>query len=186
MAEERKSRNPGLPPYRGGSLTDPCPSYQPSEIGAPRASQPSQRTAPKRPADHEEQVALPRITLPWSALCPDNRKSGVIDGQILLTRRYRATKRAARTLALQQMQSGHCAAIAGPCVLLAMLYPPDKRRRDAVNLAKSLHDALEGVCYADDAQLTDVRYVRGPVDRTNPRVEVTISPLSPISEVHRP
>ena len=41
-----------------------------------------------------------------------------------------------------------------------------------------LLDALQGVAYVDDSQVADYRIVRDDSDRTNPRMVVTIAPLT--------
>lgn len=118
------------------------------------------------------------LTIPFDAVVPDNRRSmRSRHGTIILTGRYRDGKTAVATLALQQMRKARVRPLDGPLALVAVVYPPDKRRRDLTNSCKSLHDALESVCYADDAQLADVRYRRGPIDRANARIEITITKL---------
>lgn len=55
-------------------------------------------------------------------------------------------------------------------------YLPDERRRDLDNVAKTILDALNGVLYLDDSQVT-VLMVATHVDRERPRVEVRVVEL---------
>jgi len=61
---------------------------------------------------------------------------------------------------------------------------PDERRRDLDNIAKTLLDALNGVLYLDDSQVT-VLMVATHVDRERPRVEVRVVELERV-EVPKP
>lgn len=36
---------------------------------------------------------------------------------------------------------------------------------------------MSGIIYDDDAQLEDERWLKAGLDKTNPRIEITISPL---------
>lgn len=119
-----------------------------------------------------------RLVFPWAVCCPDNRRVGLLGGRALLTTRYRRAKEAATMLV--QAQRARASVPAGvPAQLRAVVYFPDARRRDLLNLAKLLHDACAaGGALADDAQLADVQYVRGGVDRAHPRVEITLTALT--------
>ncbi|MEI4518672.1 MULTISPECIES: RusA family crossover junction endodeoxyribonuclease [unclassified Stenotrophomonas] len=52
---------------------------------------------------------------------------------------------------------------------------PDNRRRDLDNMLKAPLDALAhaGV-YADDSQIIDLHIRRAGIDKTNPRLEITL------------
>ena len=63
-------------------------------------------------------------------------------------------------------------------------YLPDERRRDLDNIAKTLLDALNGVLYLDDSQIT-MLLVATHVDRERPRVEVRVVELERV-EVPKP
>lgn len=123
------------------------------------------------------------LVLPYAVLVGDNgsRRLGVVRGRIVLSARYRAAKAAGHTLALALCRSCPDAPFPRPHALslTATVYPPDRRRRDLLGIAKITHDLLQGAAYDDDAQLADVHYVRGPVDRERPRVELVIAPLTP-------
>lgn len=111
--------------------------------------------------------------LPFSVLVPDNQRHGLFRGRILLTSKYRNAKAQAHTILLTQ-RVGQPMLEGLSLGFSATLYPPDKRRRDVVNYAKMVQDALTGIAYADDSQLDDVRWTRGTVDKANPRVEIFV------------
>jgi len=65
----------------------------------------------------------------------------------------------------------------GRVAVLVRLYFPDRRRCDIDNRIKGCQDALtKAGIWADDVQVDDLRVLRMPVDKLNPRcdVEVTI------------
>lgn len=134
-----------------------------------------------RPATIPEPLFL---TLPWAVLVPDNAKYGVVRGKIILTKAYRTAKESARMLAQLTFKRRR---LYGPVSVVATLYEPDRdRSRDLSNYCKLVHDALSDAAYTDDAQIDDVRWLRGPVDPKNPRCEITISPITPASQEIRP
>jgi len=59
------------------------------------------------------------------------------------------------------------------------VYAPDNRRRDLANLDKLLSDCITkcGV-WEDDSNIDDLRFIRQPIDRENPRVIATIEELT--------
>jgi Holliday junction resolvase RusA-like endonuclease len=42
-------------------------------------------------------------------------------------------------------------------------------------------DAMSGICYDDDAQVWKETWERAGVDKENPRIEITVKPLTPIN-----
>jgi crossover junction endodeoxyribonuclease RusA len=64
-------------------------------------------------------------------------------------------------------------------------YLPDERRRDLDNIAKTILDALNGVLYLDDSQITTL-LVATHVDRERPRVEVHVVELERVEVPPRP
>jgi Holliday junction resolvase RusA-like endonuclease len=116
------------------------------------------------------------LTLPVAYLVPDNARAGVLGGRVLLTRRYRQAKAALALVAAAQWRGPPWA---GPVTLVATLYPKDRRRRDAGNCRKQVTDALQGIAYHDDAQLTSETWRLGPVAGRDARLELTLSRETP-------
>lgn len=59
------------------------------------------------------------------------------------------------------------------------VYCPDKRARDLANLDKVLTDCItKAGVWIDDSHIDDIRFIRKPYDKTNPRVEATIAELT--------
>ena len=55
---------------------------------------------------------------------------------------------------------------------------PNKLRRDISNVVKSLEDAItKAKVWGDDSQIDDLRVIRKPVDKGDPRCEVWIEAL---------
>lgn len=115
-----------------------------------------------------------RLRIPWSMLISDNRKYGVINGQMLLTSEYRRAKERIEQLAKREFGDVEPAAFL--LKLEAAVYLPDRRPHDVANFGKCVHDALEGVVYVKDRWLDDVRWYRAGVDVDAPRAEIVISP----------
>jgi crossover junction endodeoxyribonuclease RusA len=102
-----------------------------------------------------------RIVLPWP---PSVNHSSAPNGNggKYLTAEHRAFR---NDVNLRVMAAGSPAF--GPDVRLKVdihLTPPDRRRRDCDNFAKSVQDALQ-ICgvYEDDSQIDELRIVRGDV-----------------------
>jgi len=61
----------------------------------------------------------------------------------------------------------------------ATLYPPDRRAFDVDNRVKVLLDSLQRAgIYPDDGQIDDLRITRGPLDRPDGKVVVTITEVT--------
>ena len=60
-----------------------------------------------------------------------------------------------------------------PLAVTLTFYRENHVRADTDNLAKAVLDALNGICYVDDAQIVDL-HLRRYVDSDNPRVEIRI------------
>lgn len=113
------------------------------------------------------------FTLPFALLVPDNKKSTIARGRIILSKRYRGGKLHAVAALMRQKQGP---TLSGSLALTATLYAPDKRRRDILNHAKMIGDCLtQAGIIKDDSLLDDVRWLRGPIDRENPRLELTVA-----------
>lgn len=119
-----------------------------------------------------------RLTLPWAVLEHDNHRlmPVTVKGKVrqITAPKYRAAKEAVRNLALAACRGP---LLAVPCQVSGVAYFPDARKRDAGNYRKLITDALTGVAYVDDALLHREVWERGPIDRANPRIELTITPL---------
>jgi Holliday junction resolvase RusA-like endonuclease len=85
--------------------------------------------------------------------------------------RYRAAKEAVSTLL---MALWHGPALVGPVEVRGVAYFPDLRKRDAGNYRKLITDALTGIAYGDDSQVHREVWERGPLDRDNPRIEISV------------
>jgi len=80
-----------------------------------------------------------------------------------------------RLVALEAVAAGaRRQALEAPYAIELLIWWPDRRRRDADNVLKSIMDALNGVVWADDCLVTrTVTEVMG-VDKKNARVEIEI------------
>lgn len=54
-----------------------------------------------------------------------------------------------------------------------------RKSGDVDNRAKVVLDALQGIAYADDAQVADFRIIRHDTDRGRARIDVVVQPLEP-------
>ncbi len=121
-----------------------------------------------------------RLVVPWSALCSDNQKyvpAHTKGGhqKLILTDAYREAKRKTRELAQQAMHGNVPCRM--PLKLLAEVWVPDNRPHDIANFCKNAHDAMEGVVYANDAQLHDVHWINRGSDVDQPRAIITLEPV---------
>ena len=58
------------------------------------------------------------------------------------------------------------------------IHPPDARRRDLANVEKLALDAVANQLGFDDSQIDVLTLRRQPIDRTNPRIILTLEALS--------
>jgi crossover junction endodeoxyribonuclease RusA len=65
--------------------------------------------------------------------------------------------------------------VGGPVCLTATFYRP-RKRGDLDNGLKCLCDALKGIAYHDDEQITEIRASRKE-DKLNPRVEISVTQI---------
>lgn len=86
----------------------------------------------------------------------------------VLTRESREYKQRCAMLATGQ----GARVLDGDVVIAGTIYLPS-RRRDLSNCIKLLEDALKGVCYHDDRQVSRLD-LRRRYDKGNPRVEITV------------
>ncbi len=130
-------------------------------------------------------VSLPfRIVIPWSLLCSDNEKdvgsltmrNGKPIPRKVMSARYKTAKNAVADKAA--IIAGRSSPVTIPLAMHVEVWLPPSRRNDALNFAKCVNDALEGIVYANDNQLHDSRWIRKGVDIDSPRAEITITALS--------
>ena len=57
------------------------------------------------------------------------------------------------------------------------VFTPDKRRRDLENTTKIAIDALMKALSLDDSQIDELHLYRRSVDRSNPRLVITVEPI---------
>ncbi len=124
------------------------------------------------------------IVLPWAFCAQANhRLMPVVRGgraRLITAPEYRQAKESAE-LSIKRQWRGR-AILTAPLAVVARCYFPDRRKRDASNLSKMLGDAMSGIVYEDDSQVHRETYERSGIDRENPRVVITITPLTPITE----
>lgn len=116
------------------------------------------------------------LVLPWAVLAADNHR--------LVPRRYGRglvgapayrERKASAELLCRALWRGPMLAV--PVEVHGVAYFPDLQKRDAGNYRKLITDALTGIAYVDDSLVWREVWERGPIDRTNPRMVVTVSPL---------
>ena len=99
-----------------------------------------------------------RLTLPWPPSV--NHYWRRVGNRTLISKEGRLfRKRVLATLSAQ-----HIEPMTGPLAVRVVAHPPDRRRRDLDNIAKSLLDALEhGGVYEDDNQIDRLSIERASV-----------------------
>lgn len=115
------------------------------------------------------------FTLPWHALCSDNRK--YVKGYIL-SQQYREAKDAANNAAWVAAKRAKWQRQEGPVGLHVAVREPDARRRD-LNWSKALKDAVTAseVVWWDDCQVRWELWYFEPMSKASPGATVTIYPL---------
>lgn len=124
------------------------------------------------------------LVFPWTMLLPDNHRLTPVvrwgkdrwgkpapRPAVITTGEYRDAKKAVAESAQLQFRGWR---FTTPVSLVGRAWFPDQRKRDAGNYRKLLTDALTGILYEDDSLVHDDRWIRAGVDRTRPRIEVTI------------
>lgn len=113
------------------------------------------------------------VILPWGCIVSKNRKYTVTrGGRMILTKQYREGKEAIRVFGKKAYKGKP---IEGEVTMDFMLYPPDKRRRDMLNITQIVCDSLEGIFYENDYQISYITIDRDAPDKANPRLEVTVN-----------
>lgn len=101
---------------------------------------------------------------------PVNSKYGVINGRMLLTKKYRDTKTAMAWEIASQWRSEP---LSTPVTLNILQYFGDKRKRDIDAYLKILLDSMEGIVFENDNQVNEM-HVFKEYDKQNPRIEIII------------
>ena len=113
-----------------------------------------------------------KLTLPWPPSVNTYWRN--LNGRTLISqdgRAYRANAYAAVT----EQAPGR---LRGRVRVSILTHQPDRRRRDLDNLPKAVLDALTFASVIEyDSLIDDLRITRGPVDRANPRLILTLEAL---------
>lgn len=115
------------------------------------------------------------LQLPWKVLAQSNHRlvRGKGKKRLVLASEYRNKKAAAEALLVGQVKR-RPAIPEGPVRVEIHFYEPDRRKRDPSNLLKMIEDALTGVAYTDDSQITELEWRRS-LNRSTPGADITIT-----------
>ncbi|VTS03348.1 RusA family crossover junction endodeoxyribonuclease [Tuwongella immobilis] len=100
-----------------------------------------------------------------------------VDGRAILSKEARDYRKMIGTLLTAQ----GIRPMDGRLIMVIWFYPPDRRRRDADNVQKTLLDSLQKLAYHDDGQIDDLRTVRCK-PTPGGKIKVVISPVTPEPE----
>lgn len=124
------------------------------------------------------------LVIPWKHVQHDNHRlmparprTGQYAARLITAPEYRQAKLAAEYLIKHQWKGQ--LRLNGALALTARCFFPDERKRDAGNYRKLLTDAMSSICYGDDAQLEDERWIKAGIDKANPRIEIILTPVTP-------
>ena len=116
-----------------------------------------------------------RLTLPWPPSV--NHYWRRVGNRTLVSKEGRRFRK--RVLAT--LSARHIERMTGTLAVRVVAHPPDRRRRDLDNIAKSLLDALEhGGVYEDDSQIDRLAIERASVVKGG-AVIVEINAIEPLS-----
>ena len=115
-----------------------------------------------------------RVTIPWSHCVSKNDKLTVVRGRPRLSTKYKNAKEAICWLGKATWSKP----ATWPVAVEVLVFPPNKRHYDIFNVTQLIFDGLEGAAYEDDYQISYGSVKRMDIDRDNPRVEVTVQPLT--------
>lgn len=118
------------------------------------------------------------LVLPWAVLAHDNHRFIARRGGkgLIAAPGYRKAKAHTETIVLAAWR-GEPHRV--PVEVVGRAFFPDARKRDVGNYRKLITDALTGIAYTDDSLVHREVWERAGIDRTNPRIELTITPLPP-------
>jgi Holliday junction resolvase RusA-like endonuclease len=117
------------------------------------------------------------FTVPWAALCSDNRK--FVSGQFILTKEYRESKTLIGQLSVAAAKKAKWARAEGPLMMQAVVREPDRRRRD-LNWSKNAKDGItagEGVWWDDSQVRVECWRFVEPADKARAGAVITITQL---------
>lgn len=118
-----------------------------------------------------------KLTIPWSALCSDNRKFVTLG---VLSPQYREAKAAMALLTKAQARKAKWEPPQGALKMVVCITEPDHKKRDHLNFSKCLCDGItagEGVWF-DDSQVRDARWYFSPtVDKDAAGATILIEEL---------
>jgi Holliday junction resolvase RusA-like endonuclease len=111
----------------------------------------------------EGETLILTFTVPWSALCSDNRK---FKFRFVLSKQYREAKLKIGTLAKAAAKKANWPLAVVDLGLYVRVREPDRRRRD-LNFSKNLKDGITDVggVWVDDRQVRDERWVFDPAEK---------------------
>lgn len=117
------------------------------------------------------------LELPWPPAL--NRYYRNVKGRTLISRDGRAYRNAvAESVLTTHFGRGRSLPTGARVKAEIVAHVPDRRRRDLDGLLKAVLDALTHAgIYEDDSLIDDLRITRGPLDRTNPRLVITLEPM---------
>ena len=131
--------------------------------------------ASKRPSSSCDQTLT--FSVPWSALCSDNRKYKF---RFILSDQYRNAKVLIGTLALAAAKKAKWHIPTGDLGMSVIVREPDRRRRD-LNFSKCAKDGIthgEGV-WMDDSQVRDEHWKFVRSNKKDAGATITVVVLQP-------
>jgi Holliday junction resolvase RusA-like endonuclease len=155
---EREFAGPGLQ----------CPSCRRGELVI------SKNASKSEPSPRMPFPGRIELTLPWTALAPDNENKGVIGTE---NRERHAAFKAAKLKAAEAFAAAYDGEpFAGPVRVTLTFWFPDNRPRDPLNFGKALLDAMKGIIVTDDKWqvVRTSTFDAAGIDRDRPRCECVI------------
>ena len=119
-----------------------------------------------------------RFSIPFS-MCITKRDKHTkwSGGRIALSTKYRDGKESI-FLVCQNQKEKKDLLFTGPVLMHGLVYFPDRRRTDIHNYIQIIADGIEGVAYANDRQIKRLVWELAGYDKTSPRIEVEVTPLT--------
>ncbi len=118
------------------------------------------------------------ITIPWKHLASSNTRNKRRGGKGH-SWGYKRSREAIGLIAMNAVPASERPwAAEGDVEVRLRFYPPDRRRRDVMNLCKALMDGCNKIAYDDDYQARRTTVERMDPDRDDPRCEMTVWSLN--------